>query len=66
MTSINDIARTAGVSKSTVSKVLNHYEAVSEQTRKKVEKAIQDLNYVPNAAAISLSKKDFHRGGSDY
>lgn len=63
MTSINDIARTAGVAKSTVSKVLNHYEAVSDQTRKKVEKAIRELNYVPNAAAISLSKKDFHRVG---
>lgn len=63
MTSINDIARTAGVSKSTVSKVLNHYDAVSDQTRKRVEKAIRELNYVPNAAAISLSKKDFNRVG---
>ena len=63
MTSINDIARMAGVSKSTVSKVLNQYDSVSDQTRRKVEQAVRALNYVPNAAAISLSKKNFHRVG---
>lgn len=63
MVSINDIARKAGVAKSTVSKVLNHYEAVSESTREKVERAIKELGYVPSAAAVSLSKKDFNRVG---
>lgn len=61
MASINDIAKKAGVAKSTVSKVLNHYDAVSDATREKVEKAIKELGYVPNAAAISLSKKNFHK-----
>lgn len=62
MTSINDIAKKAGVAKSTVSKVLNNY-AVSENTRNRVEEAIRELGYVPNAAAISLAKKDFQRVG---
>ena len=63
MASINDVAKLAGVSKSTVSKVLNNYELVSEETRLKVEKAVQALDYIPNSMAISLSKKDFNRVG---
>ncbi len=63
MTSINDVAKKAGVAKSTVSKVLNHYQLVSEETRLKVEKAVKELNYVPNSVAVSLSKKEFNRVG---
>lgn len=61
MASINDIAKRAGVAKSTVSKVLNQYDTVSDATRQKVEQAIRELGYVPNVAAISLAKKDFQK-----
>ncbi|MHC1750840.1 MAG: LacI family DNA-binding transcriptional regulator [Cellulosilyticaceae bacterium] len=63
MVSINDVAKKANVAKSTVSKVLNNYAMVSEETRKKVEDAVKELGYVPNSIAVSLSKKDFHRIG---
>ncbi len=63
MVSINEVAKRAGVAKSTVSKVLNHYQMVSDKTRAKVEKAVQELGYVPNSVAVSLSKKEFNRVG---
>lgn len=63
MASIYDIAKKAGVAKSTVSKVLNHYESVSDRSREKVQQAIKELGYIPNAAAISLAKKGFNRVG---
>lgn len=44
-----DVARQAGVAISTVSKVLNGYEGVSESTKDKVNAAIEALNYTPNA-----------------
>lgn len=52
--SILDIARLAGVSKTTVSKVLNHQYGVHEETRKKVWQAAKDLHYTPNIAARAL------------
>lgn len=63
MISINDVAKRAGVAKSTVSKVLNNYQLVSNETRMKVEKAVEELGYVPNPVAVSLSKKEFNRVG---
>ncbi len=63
MASINDVAKRAGVAKSTVSKVLNNYAMVSEETKAKVRKAVEELNYIPNSVAISLSKRSFHRVG---
>ncbi|MDR1549564.1 MAG: LacI family transcriptional regulator [Hungatella sp.] len=63
MISINDVAKKAGVAKSTVSKVLNNYSMISEDTRLKVEKAVEELGYIPNSAAKSLSKKEFNRIG---
>jgi len=63
MVSINDVASRAGVAKSTVSKVLNNYSLVSDETRAKVEKAAEELGYVPNTVAVSLSKKEFNRIG---
>lgn len=63
MVSINDVAKKAGVAKSTVSKVLNNYSLVSEETRLKVEKVVEELGYVPNSVAVSLSKKEFNRVG---
>lgn len=51
---IIDIAKEANVSISTVSRVFNGSTAVSKKTKRKVEKAMEDLNYIPNAIARSL------------
>lgn len=56
---ISDVAKKAGVAISTVSKVLNNYDKVSEATREKVLKAAQELNYVPNSIASALSSKSY-------
>ncbi|HZJ86772.1 MAG TPA: LacI family DNA-binding transcriptional regulator, partial [Erysipelothrix sp.] len=61
MASMNDVAKRAGVGVSTVSKVLNNYANVSEATREKVLKAVEELNYVPNAVASALSSKRRNR-----
>lgn len=55
MSNIYDVAREAGVSRSTVSRVLNNRSEVNEETRLKVLDAIQKLNYQPNATARSLA-----------
>lgn len=57
MVSIRDVAKEAGVAISTVSKVLNHYPNVSENTRQKVNSAIEKLGFVPNSIASALSSK---------
>lgn len=54
---IYDIAKHANVSITTVSRVFNMHKSVSKKTRKKVEKAIDELNYIPNAIAKSLVHK---------
>lgn len=51
MASIKDVANLAGVAVGTVSRVINNSGAVKPVTRKKVEKAIQELNYIPNEVA---------------
>ena len=61
MVSIKDVAKQAGVAISTVSKVLNHYPNVSEETKEKVNKAIEELNFVPNSIAAALSSKQAGR-----
>ncbi len=61
MVSIKEVAKHAGVAISTVSKVLNGYPNISESTREKVQKAIRELNYVPNSIAAALSSKQFDR-----
>ena len=55
MASINDVAKRAHVAKSTVSLVVNNSGYVSEETRKKVEKAIEELNYQPSQLGRNLS-----------
>lgn len=52
--SIKDVAREAGVSIATVSRVLNDIDVVNEETKKKVLDAIKDLGYRPNIVARSL------------
>ncbi len=53
-TSIKDVAREAGVSIATVSRVLNDIDVVNEDTKKKVLEAIKKLGYRPNIVARSL------------
>ncbi|TFB14208.1 LacI family transcriptional regulator [Filobacillus milosensis] len=57
MVSSKDVAKLAGVSQSTVSRVLNNPESVGEAKHEKVIKAMKELNYRPNAIARSLVKK---------
>ena len=54
---IQDVARLAGVSTTTVSRVLNNRGYISEETREKVNKAMKELNYFPNDVARSLFNK---------
>lgn len=61
MISIRDVAKQAGVAISTVSKVLNNYPNVSEETKMKVNKAVEELNFVPNSVAAALSSKQAGR-----
>ena len=61
MVSIKDVAKHAGVAISTVSKVLNGYPNISENTRKKVNQAVEELNYIPNCVAAALSSKQAGR-----
>lgn len=53
---IHDVARVAGVSLSTVDRVLNGRHAVRKQTRDRVEEAVRTLGYVRNVAAANLSR----------
>lgn len=58
--SIKDIARIANVSIATVSNVINGTGRVSAKTISKVNKVIQELQYVPSASARSLKDKNSH------
>ena len=55
MAKIKDVAKEAGVAPSTVSLVLNKKGYVSEETRLKVEAAVEKLNYIPSEMARNLS-----------
>lgn len=57
MASIKEVARKANVGVGTVSRVLNSTGYVSDETRKKVEEAMQELNYIPNELARNLLSK---------
>lgn len=54
---IKDIAKMAGVSPSTVSKVMNNYGGIGEKTKKKVMDVIQETNYQPTFSAKALATK---------
>lgn len=56
MANIKQIARTAGVSVTTVSRVLNDHPYVSEEKRQAVWKAVESLNYARNVNAVHLIK----------
>ena len=54
---IYDIAMRAGVSASTVSRVINNYQYVKDDTRAKIIKIMNECNFVPNDTARSLTTK---------
>lgn len=54
LTNIHDIAKKAGVSVTTVSRVLNNHKYVSPEKRTAVQKVINEWNYTPNRNAIDL------------
>ena len=53
---IKDVAKAAGTSVSTVSKVLNGHYSISEETAQRVRKVMKELNYYPSASAQSIAK----------
>ncbi len=54
---LDDVARLAGVSAITVSRVLNTPEKVAQKTRDKVQQAVERLGYVPNMLAGALARR---------
>jgi DNA-binding LacI/PurR family transcriptional regulator len=55
--SIKEIAKAAGVSTATVSRVINNSPKLSQKTRDKVLKIMKEMNYVPNSLARGLSNQ---------
>lgn len=53
---IRDIARAAGVSTATVSRVINQTGKVSPKTKETVQLALHQCNYKPNASAVQLAQ----------
>ena len=54
---LRDVARRAGVSYQTVSRVINQHSYVAEETRQRVLATIAELDYHPNTAARSLAAR---------
>ena len=67
MPTIYDVSKSAGVSPKTVSRVINNENAISESTRQKVLRAIESLNYSPNASArrLKLGKRKGEENGRE-
>lgn len=57
MATIKDVAEKVGITPTTVSRILNNRGYISEKTRQKVYKAMEELDYHPNEVARSLTKK---------
>jgi LacI family transcriptional regulator len=62
-TTIRDVAREAGVSVATVSRVLNDSGPVRDATRARITEVARRLRYIPNSAARSLSTRQTHTVG---
>lgn len=54
---IKDIAKAAGVAKSTVSKVMNDSPKISEETKSRVREIIKQMNYTPSSIATGLARQ---------
>lgn len=63
MANISDVAKRAGLSVATVSRVMNNHPYVSEEKRKAVMKAMEELSYTPSAAAQQMRGKARNRIG---
>jgi LacI family transcriptional regulator len=63
MKTISDVAQKAGVSPTTVSHVINNTRFVSDEKRERVERAIEEMGYHPNALARSLRSGETHTIG---
>src|SRR4051794_19178386 len=63
MTQMKDVAKQAGVSPATVSRVLTGSATVSEENRRRVEDAIAELGYRPNRVASQLRRQKTHKIG---
>lgn len=57
MSTIKDVAEQAGVGIATVSRMINGTGYVSESSRKRINEAIRELNFIPNERARNLSRK---------
>ena len=57
MATLKDIAQRAGVTATTVSRVINNRGYISEGTRKKVYAAMEEMHYQPNELARAFSKQ---------
>lgn len=60
---LEDIAKKAGVSRSTVSRVVNGHKHISDTVRQRVLKVIEETGYLPNAAARALASQRSHMIG---
>ncbi len=57
MATIKDVAKGAGVSVATVSRVLNHTAPVNEETKQRIEKVMEELHYTPSMLARGMRKQ---------
>jgi len=57
MSTIRDVAKLAGVAPITVSRVINDSDYVKQETRERVDAAIEELGYIPNTLGLSLRSK---------
>ena len=60
MSSLTDVAKAAGVSIATVSRVISHPDKVASQTQMLVRKAMKELDYQPNRVARRLLREGLH------
>ena len=57
LATIKDVAKKAGVSTATVSRVLNNRDRVDDNTRSRILSIIEDMRYVPSNIAVSMVKR---------
>nr|WP_313781814.1 helix-turn-helix transcriptional regulator [Paenibacillus larvae] len=62
---IYDVAKSAGVSIATVSKVINQTGNISEKTRERVLHTMKELQYQPSVVASALTGKNIHLWAAD-
>ncbi len=60
MATLKDVAKLAGVSIATVSYCINNSHNLNPETRARINKAIAELNYIPNSQARNLKRKTLH------